>query len=127
MCLSYVDKHVNTRICGPYGWKLFSSHHGKLRSVYKGLQKCLRQHVWINEKFYREQMHQDTLHTEMDQDPYPTGWHIYPYQGPALLNKYEDRVMRRVEYREVLATGRFMVADVIVARFIRIGGPRKRK
>ena len=135
MCLDCVDLQLNEQILGRYGWKVFIPDHGKLYCAMRGSSAYLRKHQWLNEKYHRENEEQHTLQTALCEESYPTGWHVYADKRPAIAAKNNsianyniaNYVARRVEYKQVLVTGMQDGEHVIVARFIRIGGPRKKK
>lgn len=74
---------------------------------------------WLHEKKFRKHPQKTMIYT--DRGEYKTGWHIYKTMEDALrLHWYLGEIVRKVEYRNIVATITEDGRRVVVAKEIKI-------
>jgi len=133
MCLDIVDKKINRSICTGVGYKVYTKSRNRLFPVCFNNGVELPRHRWLRENKFAPYKG-GTIYSA-GPNHYKRGWHIFTTRRDArewaigLMGpyKHECECVLRVEYRSVLVTGIQNGHDVIVAKWIRIGGSGKIK
>ena len=110
MCLDYVNKEPV--VAEGEGWKVVrSKNKGLYPPIYGGRYRTGR---WVKDRA------RHLLYAEQSAKEYPAGFHIFARRLDAFGWKTRSEQVRRVSFRQVVATGRQDRVDVIVAREIYI-------
>lgn len=106
MCLDYVDPEIKKT--KGYGWKVFRNKIDGLKSLYYSKQTPYPIKKWIT----------DRRKGNVFGHSYPKGFHIYAIKPILIGWEREYRIVCKVEFKDVVATGRQNRRKVIVARKI---------
>lgn len=128
MCLEIVDRKIRKEICTGVGWKTFVKKDGKLFGEYENWIKERPEHKWLDEEKFRKDKGRSEIHVSclVENEYYHTGWHIFPTRKE-FYSELHRGIIKRVGYKHVFSTGKQNNRDVIVARWIRIGGKKRIK
>jgi len=117
MCL---DELADFKVMKNYGWAVFREWGGRLLQLYN---RHLR--VPVLEGKWQADPNDYPLLTDYDGKTYRTGFHLFTNKKDALryANPYNDEVVRRVQFRNIVAKGKQCLpctfsakANVIVVR-----------
>lgn len=107
MCLDTVDKEIKKT--KESGWKVFKKGpRGLISLFFEGRVFPIKK--WIT----------DRRKGNVDSDEYQKGFHIYATKHAAKRFCFRGCVMRKVEFKDVVATGTQIGLKVIVARKMKI-------
>jgi hypothetical protein len=120
-----LDNLTKEKVADPgFGWKVFHNFGiEQLGGDWHSERKLRPINRWLHERNYRDQ-NTVKLVTVDSSEEYPLGWHIFIAKKASIAWKRRsgcrESIIRKVQYKKVVAVGRQSNEKIIVARWIKI-------